>query len=164
MIFERVGTQKLFQLAVMAAVIGLIAREFLVRVRFEQEMAEKLVVESTVRNIASGIRWAQAERMVRGGSEPPAALVRRNPIEWLRSPPAGFRPEVPGCLDMLGPGEWAFAAGARELVYRPRLREHLVLEDDEGCLRWRLEVAADANDPQWQWVKLTLRSSYRWFY
>lgn len=153
-----------FELSVVVAIIGLIALVGLDRFREVQELAEKTLVESTIRNMQSELLLALAGRIIGGQENRIAEMIGSNPVNWMEAPPGGYVGEVASLPELLAPGAWCFDATRKELVYRARQDRNLTLAAGEVLLRWRIEPAGQpAEVDRVAWVRLTPVVPYRWF-
>ncbi len=158
-------SRSILQFSVIVAVVGILATELLDTLRYTQEQTEKLVVESTIRNISAGLLAAVAERMFRGQDGRIRELLETNPVIWLEKPPAGYLGEFSSGPLEVPPGAWFFDQTSKELKYRPMLDRHLRIEASDGILRWKLdgEFTSGKADAQVDWVRVTVRTPYQWF-
>lgn len=133
-----------FQVAVLFVIIGLFALGLLWALSDAKERAEEQVVELTIRNLRTGMRFAISEALMQQRENQIASWVSSNPVRWLGSPPIGYRGECPVReRKELSGGEWCFGRETGELVYRPHNIDHLrVLPEGRGrhCsqLSWRV--------------------------
>lgn len=116
----------LLELAVMGTVIGVLATVFLNHMLRYQEIAEKTVMEATLINMRTGLKWRMAELMAEDRLRELGAVAGENPIDWLAAPPSNYlgrldNPEP----DSLPRGSWYYDNGRRELVYLPDRARHL---------------------------------------
>ena len=82
-----------------------------------QELAEKTVVEATVANMRSGLRYRIAELMVNGRMNEMGSLSSENPMFWLKAPPSNYLGQVAQQGQRIPPGSWYFDPQRHELVY-----------------------------------------------
>lgn len=161
---RRQGGASKFELSVVVAIIGLVALVGLDRFRDVQELAEKTLVESTVRNMQSELLVALAGRIIGGQENRIAEMIGSNPVSWMEVPPAGYVGEVNSLPELLAPGAWCFDTTRRELAYRARQDRNLTLAAGEVLLRWRIVPSGKpAESGRVDWVKLTPVVPYRWF-
>lgn len=108
-----------FDLVVTIGLISVLTGIFAQRFLYLQEYAEKTVMEATVMNIRSGLRYKLAELIVEErGSEIPA-LMNENPIQWLERPPENYVGEFAYPENAVIPsGNWYFDKSLKQLVYR----------------------------------------------
>lgn len=139
------GLSKL-EFQVVIAVMAVLALVVLERLQEIQEASEKTLVETTLRNISSGLRYAMAEDIIHGEEGRIAERAGSNPVRWLEHPPAGYVGEHPGLPAPLPHGGWFFDTTRRELCYLPLLDRHLVIAGGEHLLRWRIESSGEARD------------------
>ena len=159
----RLGRSKL-ELSISVVIITFVAIVGLNRFAYVEEFSEMTVVEATVRNVRSGLRYAMAEKVIQGEEIRIAEFLGTNPVEWLTVPPAGYVGELPQAPGALGRGTWAFDRASRELVYRPRLALHLTVEAAEPVLRWRIEPTGGRDlAGRMGGVRVVSVVPYRWF-
>ena len=133
--------RSILQFSVALAVIGVLAAFLLDALYYALEQAERTVMEATIRNMDSGLRVELASRVIHGQEASIGELVGANPVQWLESPPPGYKGS---CQRDLAPGTWCFDAMTHEIVYRPRVDRHLEYhESSSSGLRWRVGSAAD---------------------
>ncbi|MDO9067127.1 MAG: hypothetical protein Q7W05_01565 [Deltaproteobacteria bacterium] len=131
-----------FEFLVIIAVIGFISWLGLERLTYLQVLGEKTAVEATILNIQTGLRYAMAERVIRGEEQRIAEMGGSNPVQWLEKPPQDY---VGECAGEHAAGSWCFDLRSRELRYRPRLDLGLQPPRPKpGVLSWRIERAAGA--------------------
>jgi hypothetical protein len=158
-------SRSLLEFSVILAVIGLLASSLFEGLHYTQEQTEKLVVESTIRNISTGLLNAIAERMFHGQDGKIVELVGTNPVIWLEKPPAGYLGEFPSAQANVPPGAWFFDQASKELRYRPNIDRHLKLEAADGMFGWRVDgiSASGGTGSKVDSVKVTVLTRYQWF-
>lgn len=108
----------LLELAIVILTISILAGIFLSRMPRYQEFAEKTVVEATLANMRSGLRYRIAELMTNGRMNEMDSLSRENPMSWLRAPPSNYLGQVaPTSEQRIPPGSWYFDQRHHELIY-----------------------------------------------
>ena len=108
----------LLELAVVILFIGILASIFLKWMQRYQELAEKTVVEATVANMRTGLRYRIAELMINGRMNEMGSLSRENPMSWLQAPPSNYVGQTGQAQNLhLPSGSWYFDQGRHELVY-----------------------------------------------
>lgn len=108
----------LLELAIVILLIGIVASIFLNRMQRYQELAEKTVVEATVANMRSGLRYRVAELMMNGQMNEMGSLSRENPMSWLKAPPSNYLGQLGQAQNQrIPPGSWYLDQGRHELVY-----------------------------------------------
>ena len=129
-----------------------------------KEITEKVVVETTIVNIRSGLRFRIAELLLAGAGGQQATLAGSNPINYAERPPPGYLGELrkPGKLP---PGSWYYEQDRAELVYIPILTANLTLDGrpagDDAGLRWQIaKISGEAGVVE---VDIRLLTPYRWF-
>lgn len=160
---QHIGATRL-ELILVVLLIALISGWLLHTLKFYQEVTEKTVVESTVANMRSGLRFKIADLMLKGNAAAQSELAGTNPVQYLESPPAGYLGELrsPGSLP---PGSWYFDQDKREVVYIPALKRHLQHEaySTTGNARLRWQIRAEGNEGGGAWVEVKLLTPYQWF-
>ena len=149
---------------VVVTVIGILALTALIRLLEVEEASEKTVVESTLRNIDSGLRQAMAGDIIHGQEGRIALLIGANPVRYLQAPPAGYLGEFFAAPVSPPAGAWFFDGTRRELCYRPKLGWHLAIAGGEPLLCWRIEpVGGRLAGGGVGSVRLVATAGYRWF-
>ncbi len=159
------GLSKLFQFSLAVAIIGVLAAGLLNKLWQIQEKSEKVLVETTIQNVSSGLRNATAAFMFHGQDARIKELVGTNPVLWLQKAPDGYLGDCAATVGGLGPGTWCFDASLRELRYRPKLDRNLKLHDASGILRWRIDAAGSGmqGSKRVDWVEIVSVTAYTWF-
>lgn len=158
----------LLELCVALALIAVLGGGWLAALLYYQELAEKTMVDLTVLNVRSGMRFAIAEGMIHGRSAQAADMLQANPLGWLEQPPPGYAGEVfTHAVASLPLGSWFFDAERREFGYLPRLGFHLTIEAvgdaaAEQAIRWRVR-GVRARNGEVEDVSLVPVTRYRWF-
>jgi len=154
-----------FELVVSLTLIAVFVAGLLATLLYYEELAEKTVVDLTIRNIRSGLRLELARQITAGGIPDVAGLAASNPVAWLETFPQGYRGEIrSGAAADLEKGGWYFDAQRRELVYVPRLSFHFQMPAG-GAPRigWRLQMrSAGAGTGAMSWIEV-VPTDYRWF-
>lgn len=125
--------------AVSIAVISVLSVFSIAALSRAQGQAEALLVDLTLRHMATGLRLKQLDLMLIGDARGMAALAGSNPVDWLGAPPQHYLGERGAEPRERGPA-WFFDAGRRELVYRPGSAS-FPLPEGADELRWRVERA-----------------------
>lgn len=149
----RIRAEVFVRLLLVAILVGIL----LERTLYYQEQVERSIMEATIINIRSGMRWHIADLMTRHRSVEVPGMRQQNPVRWLQLPPVGYvgafaaSPEysVPG-------GSWYFDESKGELVYVPRLTRFL--ESAEGTKEVRFKVLTTTSGADILPVR-----SYKWF-
>lgn len=107
-----------------------------------QALAEKTVMEMTVINMRSGLRWRVGELMIEGRADKMASLLDENPIKWLVAPPPNYigafqNPEQ----HPISGNAWYFDIRRHELIYRQG-RDSVFATDHSHAKVWRFKVTA----------------------
>jgi len=111
----------LLELVVVICLVAIFASVALDRFLRYQEIAEKAAMEATVGAMRSAAALQASARILHGGLDSVLLLADENPIEWLATPPPGYR----GALYEAGTagiprGSWFFDLQKKELVYLPQ--------------------------------------------
>lgn len=129
------------EVVLVVVILTVLAGWLLHTMRFYQELTEKTVVENTILNLRSGLRFRIADLIIKGEAEKQAALARSNPVNFAERPPAGYLGEMRGPGN-LPPGSWYYEQDSAELVYIPILHSHLFVTDsrqpESPALRWQV--------------------------
>lgn len=153
----------LLELSVALAVFATLAGSLLSAVLFYQEWAEKVVVEATIVNVRSGLRWQVVDRLINGRQSGLSDLVVVNPVRWLEREPAGYIGERANVsASDLEPGTWVYDTYKREVGYRPKLHSHLVGPED-GVLRWRVRARRIVAAGVVEGIEIEQVRNYKWF-
>ena len=153
------------EFSVVAVVLSVFAGSLLTALLYYEELGEAAVVQLTVQNVRSGLRYQIAERLVQGRAWDMGELLRANPLSWVASSPDGYAGSVRNAeVGSLPKGSWFYDADRAELGYIPKLTFHLTVERGEPMLlRWRM--TALRSDVPWEveGLMLVTVSPYRWF-
>lgn len=154
----------LLELAVASIIIAVLAVLLLNRMQRYQEAAEKTVMETTVVNMRSGLRWRVAELMVQGRMDEMGRLSRESPVLWLEAPPSNYVGPVDNPEQQaIPPGSWYFDTTRRELVYLPdRSKYFRPGPDGEKAVRYRVTATAGQRNGQVEGINISLVRPYDW--
>jgi general secretion pathway protein G len=140
----RVGRERgfsLFELAVSAAVLAVLATVLLIRTQQYHGEVERQAVEQTV----GVLRAALQLRLQRGGKEPPPAelarIIEQNPFDLLPQKPPNYLGEYYAPpLETIPTGNWVFDRRDKTLVYL--LSSHRSFSfDGSKFLKFKVEFA-----------------------
>jgi len=165
---ERQTGSTLLELAVAGAIIGVLAAILLGQLMRYQEIAEKTVMETTVINMRTGLKWRMAELMVSDRMQDLGAVAQDNPVDWLAAPPSNYLgPLAAPAPDTIPPGSWYYDTESRQLVYRPDRARHLKPgPDGEKLIRFRVTAtthpAEKGRPPRVEGVTLSPVVPYDW--
>jgi general secretion pathway protein G len=95
-------------------VISVLAAVLLSRLGYYKEMLEKAAMESTLRNVKTGLQVQLAELIISNRQAQAARLEREDPFRWLEEKPSNYAGDYRNPPDG---GTWYFDAGTHELVY-----------------------------------------------
>lgn len=157
------GATKL-ELIVATLIISVLAAWLLHTMRFYQELTEKTVVENTIVNLRSGLRFKIADLILKGTPERQIELAGSNPVLYAENPPKGYLGEMRAPRD-LPPGSWYYEQDKAELVYIPVLKNNLSLADgaQPEKLRLRWQVRKAGKEAGALAVDIELLTPYVWF-
>lgn len=154
-----------FEFWVVAAVLAVLTGSLFTALLYYEELGEATVVQVTVRNIRSGMRFQIADKLTQGRAWDLVSMVEANPLAWVASSPDGYVGEVRNAdIGLLPGGSWFFDTDRAELGYIPKLTFHLwVPIGQPTLLRWK--VRAIRSDVPWEveGLRLDSVSPYRWF-
>jgi competence protein ComGC len=111
---RREAGSSLFEFGVVLIVISVLAAVLLNRLGYYKEMLEKATMESTLRNIKTGLQVQLAELIVTNRQAQAARLESEDPVQWLEQKPPNYGGSYRTPPDA---GTWYFDAGTHELVY-----------------------------------------------
>lgn len=153
------------EISVALVVIGALVAALLEAVLRSEELAEKAMVDATVRNLRSGLRWRVAESMLRSGGDDLDTLAGSNPVRWLERPPAGYLGDFSPPPARIARGSWYFDGSTRELAYRPALAFHFEPEPGRPAeIRWRVRALRGGTTGfAAEGLVLVETTRYRWF-
>lgn len=137
----------LFEFAVVAAVVALLAYLLVTGIDALQETSERVAFEQTVDSLEKALRYEASSRLARGATDT-RDLLEQNPVRWLQSPPAGYLGELPGRLaDRQRRGVWYYDRSVGQLVYRPQRHNRFQTDAAVGLeIRLRVE-SAEGGEP-----------------
>lgn len=140
----------LLEMGLYAGLVSLALAAFFERAIFFMEQAERMAMETTVTNVNASLALGSARALLEVRSSAPPSIV----TEMAGSP--NFAGAIRGSeLGGIARGQWAYDSGTGELVYLPRLRRGLTVEDPESALRFRLDQNGKIN-------KLVPTTTYVW--
>ncbi len=125
---RQAGLGKL-EFAVVLVIFGILATLLLNRLVAIEHETEQLAVALTIRHIHVGLKLAIGERIMRGREAEIAALLEKNPLDFL-----GDTKEQVEKVGDGGTAQWHFDRAQRLLSYRPRQPEAFAGRTE---LRWR---------------------------
>ena len=97
------------EFSVVASVLAVLAGSLLTALLYYEELAEATVVQLTIQNIRSGLRYQIADRLVAGRTSEIGQLLGANPVSWLERPPDGYVGIVrTGSVRSLPAGSWFY--------------------------------------------------------
>lgn len=152
------------EMIVVTLIVIVLAVWLLHTLRFYQELTEKTVVENTIVNLRSGLRFRIADLILKGTPERQADLTESNPMVFAEAPPKGYLGEMRAPRD-LPPGSWFYEQDRAELVYIPVLKNNLSLVDgtqpEKLRLRWQIKKAG--KEAGAMAIDIVLLTPYTWF-
>ena len=153
------------ELLIVAGVLGAFAGSLLTALLYYEELAEAAVVQLTVRNIRSGLRYQIADRLVQGRDAEMVQLLTANTVVWLESPPSGYAGSVRSDdVGTLPQGSWFYDVDRDEIGYIPRHSVFLVIESGgQRILRWQVRALKMPSPLEVEGLMLVSVTPYRWF-
>ena len=114
------------------------------------ELAERTAMDVTLTNVNASLAMGSARALLEGRA-PAAPSI---PVEMAGAP--NFAGAHPGeQISELPRGQWALDSSRGELVYLPRWRRNLTVDDPEGALRFHLKLDGKI-------YKLVPTTTYSW--
>ena len=123
-----------FEFAVVLAIFGILAGALLNRLIALEHETEQLEVALTIRHINVGLKLAIGEKIMRGHEVEIAALLEKNPMDFLGDTKAKVGADETA-------GQWAYQPTVRILIYRPRQPEAF---EGRRELRWQYSGHTDS--------------------
>jgi hypothetical protein len=153
------------EFSVVASLLAVFAGSLLTALLYYEELAEAAVVQMTVQNIRSGLRYQIADRLVQGRSKELNQLLGENPISWLDSPPEGYSGSVrTSDVGAVQAGSWFYDVERNEVGYVPRHSMYLSLDaGGAAILRWKAEARRLEARGEVEGLMLVSLTPYRWF-
>jgi type II secretory pathway pseudopilin PulG len=156
-----------FELAVAATVIGVLAVLLLNRLSYYQEMAEKAAMESMAKLVKTGLQLRLADLIATNRQGEAATLEIADPMQWLDARPVNYGGDYGAGFHR---GTWYFDSGRRHLVYVVNVGDRLET-DTAGApkevrfharlVRDRLEIGGKTAESVTA-VTLSPVAPYRW--
>jgi hypothetical protein len=161
----RQGGLTWLEFSVVASALAVLAGSLLTALLYYEELAEATVVQLTIQNIRSGLRYQIADRLVAGRTSEIGQLLGANPVSWLERSPDGYLGIVrTGSVRSLPAGSWFYDIDRGEFGYVPMLSFHLVTEPEgRAILRWRMQALRSQTPSEVEGLMLVTVSPYRWF-
>jgi hypothetical protein len=130
------------QSALYVAIVGILATLLLGRLLAYAEMAEKAGMETTLAQVHQALYARVALLVMRGEYNALEELPKKNPFVGSGGVGSNYAGEFDGSpLDSTSSGIWYFDHKTAELVYRPRLANHLIVPRGKPQeLRYRIEL------------------------
>jgi hypothetical protein len=153
------------EFSVVASVLAVLAGSLLTALLFYEELGEATVVQLTIQNIRSGLRYQIADRLIAGRTAEIGQLLVANPVSWLEQSPDGYVGIVrTGSVTSLPAGSWFYDIDRGEIGYVPKLSFHLVVESGgRTILRWRMQALRSPTPATVEGLTLAAVTPYRWF-
>ena len=155
------------EFSVVASVLAVLAGSLLTALLYYEELAEATVVQLTIRNIRSGLRYQIADRLVAGRTAEIGQLLRDNPLSWLERSPDGYVGIVrAGSVRSLPAGSWFYDIDRGEIGYVPKFSFHLEIAPEGAApamLRWRMQAVRSPTPREVEGLMLVTVTPYRWF-
>lgn len=160
----------LLELMYVTVLVSILFAIFLERMSRYQEYAEMTVMETTVRNIQSGIRWHVAQLMTEDRMDEADDIPRQNPVKWLDIAPMDYIGAFNTPTQQRIPeGSWYFDTSRMELVYVPRLKRFIEQPSgDDKSIRFKVIAKIPAStgpdgNRYAQGIEIIKLTPYRWF-
>jgi hypothetical protein len=151
------------EFSVVSVLLSVFAGSLLTALLYYEELGEAAVVQLTVQNVRSGLRYQIAERLIQGREREMGELLRANPLSWVANSPDGYVGSVRSAdIRSLPKGSWFYDIDRGELGYVPKLSFHLSVERSEP-LRWRIEALRSDVPRRVEGLMLVSVNPYRWF-
>ena len=126
----------------MLIIISVLAAVLLNRLGYYKEMLEKAAMESTLRNIKTGLQVQLAELIVTNRQAQAGRLETEDPVQWLDEKPQNYggNYRAPAAT-----GTWYFDTATRELVYVVITGNRLEIDTDASPkqVRFRTRLVKD---------------------
>ena len=153
------------EFSVVASLLAVLAGSLLTALLYYEELAEATVVQLTIENIRSGLRYQIADRLVAGRTPEIGQLLGANPVSWLERSPDGYVGIVrTDSVRSLPAGSWFYDVDRGEIGYVPKLSFHLVAEPGgRAILRWRMQALRSPTPGDVEGLMLVMVTPYRWF-
>lgn len=146
--------KKWFQWAVLFLLIGALAIGLISALNDAKVVAERQMLDLTIRNMRTGMQLAMGEALMQGRQREIADWAGSNPLRWLGTKPVGYRGECTRYgAKALQIGEWCFDATRSELAYRPR-----AAPDQCEVLRWRVTGSSERGNSSEGLIGLKIES------
>ena len=134
---------KLLEFSLAVVVIGIAGYFLLAALWRVQAEAERTMVESTIRNVNSAVRMAQAQLIIQGRESEVPGLFAGSPARWLEAPLPGYiEVEREGDVTHTA-GGWVWVRQTGVLYYSPRHHEALGVAGG-GAVAWRWTTGSSA--------------------
>ena len=157
------------EFAVSLVLMAIFVVVLLDRALYYQEYAEKTAMETTAKNIRTGLRYKVADLILDNRMSQISALADENPLNWLAERPPNYLGELDSVPAEEPKGQWYFDKRNKELVYTVNNRRHFSPSSyRDFSVHYRaMRVSAGAvtdNSPHGTWVNLVLVGEYEWFH
>lgn len=167
---RRQSGYSLHELAVALGIVGVFCGVLLYKMLDMQEYAERAVMDMTVANLKTGLRYRTGELLMRDRVSEISTLADENPVNWLQANPPNYAGEFAGDPGIDLRGKWYFDKTRHELVYTVNNRRHFLPGSGQDyTLRWhavRMRARENANpggEASEQWVALVQEPGGTWF-
>ncbi|MFM2089317.1 MAG: hypothetical protein RLZZ237_4186 [Pseudomonadota bacterium] len=112
----------LFELAVVAIVLGLLATVLLSRLAYYQEQAQRAAVAQMLGVLRTSLRVQALHLYLQGKQAQLSSLQRQNPLDWLEDrPPNDLGELLAPDVEKLPSGNWFFDRSDQKLVFLLRI-------------------------------------------
>jgi hypothetical protein len=153
------------EFSVVVVVLSVLAGTLLTALLYYEELAEAAVVQLTIQNIRSGLRYQIADRLTGGRTSSMGELLDANPLSWVEGSPAGYVGSVRTAdIRSLPKGSWYYDVDRDEIGYIPKRSSYLSVEGSEaGSLRWRVKALRSGKPWEVEGLMVVAVTPYRWF-
>jgi hypothetical protein len=154
-----------FESSVVASVLAVLVGSLFTALLYYEELAEATVVQLTIENIRSGLRYQIADRLIAGRTPEIGQLLDANPVSWLERSPDGYVGIVrTASVGVLPAGSWFYDVDRGEIGYVPKLSFHLAAAPGgRAILRWRMQALRSPTAREVEGLALVAATPYRWF-
>jgi len=145
-------------------VLSVLAGSLLTASFYYEELSEAAVVQLTIENIRSGLRYQIANRLVAHRATSMGELLGANPVSWVESAPAGYVGTVRNAdVRALPRGSWFYDVDLAEFGYKPKLSFHLSIGPGEPILLWQVKALKTNMPREPEGLMIVAVTPYRWF-
>lgn len=131
----------LYEFAVCAALLALLAGALLVKLRAYQAESEMVAAQQLVASVRSALSVRAAQAAAERGEAGLLALAEENPLKWLARPPINYQGEFyrPAAA-MLKPGHWYYDRTDKSINYLQR--NDTFSSETSKLLKFKVELSS----------------------